>query len=306
MPNIQYRNYFPSGHYSLATFMLLHQGKTMLEYVIKNFTKYVEGNHILFIHYNGPDDIDENLLPTWVWLNRNPLQTRRYHRSLTIALSETMKYAVEHVDFVNALLLSSGSAFFRRWTVPTKQEVRIDSHELFFNPHKNQFHVSAIPIQYIGNVAHYLRSHGLSAGWQYEFGGDRDIYFHQCIIKRGFQYMKGCQWSGQLFPKEVCEMIAEDIPTLKNHNLGEYACEELYFSTYAYNYAIQHSVQMEECITIINWEFGYEIHHIQQIIDLHEKYKNKKEGYTLCKLPDDVNHPVRRFLLHSPKGLAIA
>ena len=297
MPTILYRNYHPSGKYSLATFMLLHQGKAMLEYVIQNFDKYVEGNHILFIHYNGPDDIDENLLPNWVWLNRNPIQTRRYHRSLTIALSETMKYAVEHVDFVNGFLCSSGSAFFRKWRVPIEKEVRIDSHELFFNPRKNQIHVSAISIQHIGNVAQYLRNQGLSAGWQYEFGGDRDIHFHRCILGRGFQYMKGCQWSGQLFPKEVCQMIAEDIPVLKNSDLGDYACEELYFSTYAYNYAIQNSIQIKECVVTINWEFGYEIHCIEQIMNLHQRYKHKKEGYAICKLPDDINHPVRRFLL---------
>lgn len=297
--NIKYRDYLPQNKnkkIDLIIISLIHQSKDMLLYMIKNIQRYLIGNYMFFIHYNGTDFIDENNLPDWVWLNRNPIRTQRFTQTLSFAITDTIKFAVENIDFTNVMLMSSGSVFFRKWEIPKNEYIGILSNQKLFNFKNNVFHEEPVLIKYCGKVSEYLKEKGIGV-WQYGFEGhgcDIDLGFHNLIKKRGFKYFKGCQWSGQIFPKNVCIQIAEDIPKLKNENIMFYACEEIYFSTYAYNYAIENniSINFTECNT--NWEYYYEIKDINYIINTH--YKHPNIGHALCKLPDDTNHPTRIFI----------
>lgn len=296
--NIKYRDYLPTNRRTdLIIVSLIHQNKSMLDYMIKNIQRYLSGEYMFFVHYNGRDFVDENNLPDWVWLNRNPLSTQRFTRTLSLAIADTIKFAVDNVDFINIMLMSSGSAFFRRWDIPKYEYIALESHEKVHN-HKcgELLHISPIQIEHCGAVSEYLKNNKGSP-WQYGFEGrgcDVDTYFHELIKMRGFKYFKGCQWSGQIFPKSVCIQIAEDIPKLKNAPMMFYACEEIYFSTYAYNYANENNIFVNLCEVNINWEFNYEIMDIQYIIHLHYNYP--KIGSAICKLPDDTNHSTRLFI----------
>ncbi len=295
---ITYRKNTPSGDYQLIIISLIHQNKFMLDYMISNIERYLEGKYLFCVHYNGSEDVDENTLPSWVWLNRSPIHTQRFTRRLSDAIIDTMGWVLQYVNTINIMLISSGSVFFRRWQIPSYPQICIESHEKIFNPSKNLIHTSAIPIENKGRVVEYLRERG-SGGWQYGFEGhgcDLDIHFHECLHKRGIQFFRGCQWSGQLWPQDVGKMIVEDLTLLKNKPMQNYACEEIYFSTYAYHHYLLSKIPIQFCEVITNWEFKYDIHDIQYIIDLHQKHP--LIGHAICKLPDDVNHPVRKFIQH--------
>lgn len=295
---ITYRDSSPSGDYQLLIISLIHQNKSMLDYMIHNIERYLEGKYVFFVHYNGVEDVDENTLPTWVWLNRSPIQTQRFTRRLSQAIIETMAYALQHINTINVMLISSGSAFFRKWQIPSYPQVCIESHEKIFNSSIQLIHTSPISIEHRGRVTEYLRERN-SGGWQYGFEGhgcDQDTFFHECLLKRNIKYFRGCQWSGQLWPQQVGKWVVEDLLSLKDKPMQYYACEEIYFSTYAYHFYITQNIPIYYCEVITNWEFQYEIQNIQYIMDLHQKYPNI--GHALCKLPDDTNHPLRKFIQH--------
>ncbi len=295
---IKYRNSTPSGDYQLIIISLIHQNKSMLDYMIKNIERYLEGEYLFFVHYNGSEDVDENTLPSWVWLNRSPIQTQRFTRRLSQAIIGTMAYALQYINTINIMLMSSGSAFFRKWQLPSYPQICIESQQKKINPKNLVIHEGPIPFENKGRVVEYLKERG-SGGWQYGFEGhgcDQDSFFHECLLKRGIQYFKGCQWSGQVWPQEVGKWIVEDLLSLKDKPMQYYACEEIYFSTYAYHFVITLHLPIYYCEVITNWEYKYEINDIQYIIDLHQKHQNI--GHALCKLPDDTNHPVRRFIQH--------
>jgi len=293
---ITYRKTTPSGDYQLIIISLIHQNKSMLDYMISNIDKYLEGKYLFCVHYNGSEDVDENTLPSWVWLNRSPLYTQRFTRRLSEAIIDTLGWILSYVQTINIMLISSGSVFFRRWQIPSYPQICIESQQKIINPKNKVIHEGPIPIENKGRVMEYLKEKG-SGGWQYGFEGhgcDQDIYFHECLMKRGIQFFRGCQWSGQLWPQDVGKMIVEDLTSLKNKPMQHYASEEIYFSTYAYHYFILSKIPIQFCEVITNWEFKYEINDIQYIIDLHQKHPPR--GHAICKLPDDTNHPVRKFI----------
>jgi hypothetical protein len=290
---IIYRNELPVGNYDMIFISLIHQDKNMLEYVINNFKKYVFGNYLLFVHYNGKDDIDENLLPKWVWLSREPITTQRFTISLTIAICKTLKFVLSCVKFTNVFLISSGSAFFREYTIPLIPYIGLLTHESIFNPKGNYLHNSAISTQYSGCVSSYLQSIGGSK-WQYEHC-DKDVNFLNLVKNRNFKYFYGTQFPGQIWPYQVAKDVVDDFLTLTNNQF--YPCEEIYFSTYAYNYAFENNLPINYVEVITNWEYNYNIYDPEYIIQLRNYKINSKEiGHAICKVPENLNCPSRIFL----------
>lgn len=293
--NIIYRNHLPFGHYDMIIISLIHQGPEMIYYMTENIKKYVKGKFLWIAHYNNSKQIDENTLPEWAWLVRDTIKTERSTRLLTMAINQALKFILVNATSTNIMTLSSGSAFFREFTLPTEQKVSLISHELKINPNKNYAHIQEIDISHIGNCTNYLESVG-SFGWQYKFGGDKDLEFHRLIKNRGFKYMRGCQWSGQVWPYEVGKILLDDLTELEKLNdykEVQYACEEIYFSTYAYNYARDNNISINYVEVIIDWDAGYEVRDFNYVQMLRDTYEG---GSAVCKLSDNILDTVRQYL----------
>ena len=171
------------------------------------------------------------------------------------------------------------------------EKISLTSYEQIIEPGKNCAHIEEIDVSHLGNCTEYLVSVG-SFGWQYKYGGDSDLEFHEIVRKRGFKYLRGCQWPGQIWPYEVGRMLLEDLSGLdKKLN---YACEEIYLSTFAYNYAKDKNIRVNLVEVIIDWQNGYEIKDPMYIINLRNKIG---EGSAVCKLSDNIYDPVRQYLL---------
>jgi hypothetical protein len=292
-----YRNQLPFGHYDLIIISLVHQGPEMVYYMAKNIKKYVKGKFLWVAHYNNSIQIDENTLPEWAWLVRDTIKTERSTRLLTMAINQALKFILVNVSSTNIMTLSSGSAFFREFVVPTEQKVSLISHELKKSPLKNYAHIQEIEISHLGNCTKYLESVG-SFGWQYKFGGDKDLEFHKLIKNRGFKYIRGCQWPGQIWPYEVGKNLLDDLTELEGLNDykdAEYACEEIYLSTYAYNYAKENNMSIDYVEVIIDWESGYEVRDYNYVQMLRKTYEG---GTAVCKLSDNILDNVRVFIIN--------
>jgi hypothetical protein len=266
----------------------------MVKYMAKNLAKYVKGNFLWVVHYNNEQHIDETKLPPWVWLVRDSIKTCRQTRLLLMAINQALKFALVNVSCINLMTLSSGSALFRDFIVPKQQKCALISHEVNIDPNKCYAHIEQIDVKHIGKCTEYLESVG-SFGWQYKFGGDSDLEFHKLVRSRGFRYLRGCQWSGQIWPYEVGRMLVEDLSELDDsplHDNKKYACEELYISTYAYNYGIDNELGLDLVEVIIDWSSGYEVKEVNYINHL----KSYKSGSGVCKLSDNLIDAVRVLL----------
>lgn len=287
------RSTLPSGHYDMVIVTLAHQYAEMVHYLAKNIQRHVRGKFLWIVHYNGPDSINENDLPPFAWLVRETIYTRPSSRSISHAATKCFEFALKHTTFTNAMILSSGSAFFREFRVPTQETVGLLSHEPVFDVGKKLPHIEPIPIKHIGNCKEYLAKQGVEYGWQYQRGFDTDTDIHACMKKRKFTHLRGSQWSGQVFPAGVAIDLVEDLKTLVMKSDIEYCTEELYFSTYSYNYAIRNNINITYLETIINWGNCYIVPSVEYVKKLHDHV----EGHAVCKLSDDVNDPIRLFLL---------
>jgi hypothetical protein len=92
-------------------------------------------------------------------------------------------------------------------------------------------------------------------------------------------------------------MLAEDIATLydsPNTPYLDYVCEEIYLSTYAYNYAKEHSIPIEHSEVIIDWQTNYNIPNPQYIDYLRKNPIFK--GHAVCKLSDNTRDPIRKYI----------
>jgi hypothetical protein len=294
--NRKYRPYLPTGHYDLIIVSLVHQGPEMVYYMANNLSKYVKGKFLWVVHYNGQQYIDENTLPSWAWIVRDSIKTERATRLLMMGINQALKFAIANVTSINIMTLSSGSALFRDLIVPKEKIVKIISHEVNFDsPGKKYYHVEEIDIKYIGKCKEYLESLEWF-GWQYKYGGDKDLEFHNMVQKRNFKYLRGGQWSGQVWPYEVGKILVEDISELENselHKSNAYACEEIYMSTYAHNYAKENGIEIGFSEVIINWNSGYEVRSVEYINSLRTTYKY---GSGVCKVSEDLSDPVRRYI----------
>ena len=296
-----YRKDTPKGSCDLLIVSLIHQKSDMVYYMAKNIQKYVKGSFVWIAHYNNDDPIDETKLPSWAWLVRDTNVTLpyHYHRLRLFGINKALSFAIQSgLHFTNVMTFSSGSAFYKEFQVPTKPRVCLDSHEKIFDPTAKLQHVEEISVKYSGECGKYLQSIG-SFPWQY-LHGDEDVELQMLIQKRNFKWFRGNQWSGQIWPYEVAVMLAEDIATLydsPNTPYLDYVCEEIYLSTYAYNYAKEHSITIEHSEVIINWQTNYNIQNPQYIDYLR---KNPSfQGHAVCKLSDDIRDPVRRYIEES-------
>ena len=303
MPNL-YRKERPSGKYDLLIVSLVHQNSNMIRYIANNLEKYVRGNFLWIAHYNGSDPVDETTLQPWAWLVRDTHATSPWRRSISFGVIKALSLALENgVEFTNVLTLSSGSAFYREFQVPTVPLVRLDTYERILDASCDLRHVEAIDIAYAGKCAEYLKSVG-SIGWQYGFGGDSDTEFHSLVIARGFKYMRGNQFSGQMWPYEVAVMLEKDMKTLYNSPVTTYyVTEEIYFSTYAYNYAMINNMPVGSSVVMIDWAKGYAVTQPGRVVSLRSDARFIGDPayapYAVCKLSDNLSDPVRVFIHNS-------
>jgi hypothetical protein len=290
-----YRDNLPSGTYDLVIVSLVHQGPEMIYYMAKNIEKYVAGSFLWIAHYNNPAPIDEHSLPPWAWLVRDTVQTEPYARLKTFGITKAIDFAIANTKFTNCMTLSSGSAFFRTFQVPTYPTICLESHEKQFDPSIRLTHTEEIGIEHAGTCSQYLQSRN-NHTWQYN-GCDSDTEFHSLLTRRNFQWFKGCQWSGQVWPYEVAVMLVTDIGSLYDSASTKerpyYAAEEIILSTYAYNYAKEHSIPISLTEVIIDWNNSYWVPNIERI----EYLRNKYIGHAVCKLSDNVEDPIRQYLL---------
>lgn len=287
-----YRNSIPLLEVPIVIVALVHQGKDMLDYIIKNIDKFVVGHKLLVIHINIKEPIDENTLPEWVWIVRTLIETDKESRKQANAVVECLKFSVEHFKFINILHYSAGSVFIKKFTPPSDEIVRQLNNESYINPDKKALHEEPVHISKKGGIAKYLTTHN-HFPWQYK-GCDKDLEFHSLIENRNFSFFKGCAWPGQMYPYNAAKMMVEDLPKLYNKPNGDYICPEVYFSTYAFNYALQNNIKLDIAILLTNWDKYYNIEHIEYIE--HILQYNFKDIYMVSKVPDNIHHPVRTFI----------
>lgn len=289
--NNNHREYLPSGEYDMAIVSLVHQDGNMLRWMARNIEKYVKGKVIWIAHYNGKEPFDERELPDWAWISRRTVDTfSGFAPSLAHGIASALEFATSHVSFINCMTLSSGSVFIKEYSPPKNEVVCLKMYEQIVNPNKNYKHAEEIHIKHASRCVEYLTSIG-GMGWQYG-GCDKDIEFHSAIKSRGFEHMRGCQWSGQIWPMDVAKMIAEDIPKIKYPNNSNYSAEEIYLSTYGNAYARKKSMEIGFCEVMIDWNRNYTVNDVEYVKKLAKEFPHS----AICKVPTDTNHPVRRFL----------
>ena len=90
-------------------------------------------------------------------------------------------------------------------------------------------------------------------------------------------------------------MLLEDLSSLDSseyHKKQEWACEEIYLSTYGYNYAKTHGIEVSLVEVVIDWNRGYEVSRKSRI----EELRHYGYGSGVCKLSDNVKDEVRLYL----------
>jgi len=291
-----YRDTTPSGHYDMLIVSLVHQSVDMILYMANNMKRFVKGSFLLIVHANG-QSINENDLPPWCWLARQTIVTTHPTTSLLHAMTACMATALDHIQFINCMYISSGSVFFREFTVPTEASVHLASHEDIFFPEKNFTYSKPIPIEYLGRCAEYLLEQGgvNYNGWQYKnyfpTGMDLDTEIQDIVKKRKISYIKGGHVPGQVFPYEVCRQLVEDINEyFLMTPVRSYCLEEILPSTYAYSYALEHGLQVKRNVVYYNWLHQYIMTDIGFIENLPTKCP---DAYAVVKVPYELNHPIR-------------
>jgi hypothetical protein len=114
--------------------------------------------------------------------------------------------------------------------------------------------------------------------------------------------MRGNQFSGQIWPYEVAVMLEKDMKTLYNSPVTTYyVTEEIYFSTYAYNYAMMNNMQVGSSVVMIDWAKGYTVTQPGRVVSLREdpRFIGACGPYAVCKLSDNLSDPVRVFIINS-------
>lgn len=291
----RFRDTVPSGNYDLVIVSLVHQTPDVVHCIAENVKKYVKGRFLWVAHCNTHEFLDETTLPDFAWIVRDTIVTRAYSVSLTHAVSRCLDFA-SNVTYTNALIMTSGSSFFRDYTVPTYPRIGLFSHEILLE-NKRLLHNEPISISELGKCSEYLATQG-SGAWQYE-NFDKDTEFHTLFRTRGFKWILGSPFSGLMFPCAVAEQLRDDLFALETNpdtNIPCYATEEIVFATYAYNYAIQHGLHIGLSESIIHWGERYNV-----TIDQIEKYRMcaialPGLGHIVCRLPEYVDK-VRTYLL---------
>jgi hypothetical protein len=289
---IKYRDCYPTGETDMIFFLLIHQSKDMVDYMIQNIKKYVEGNYYIFIHFNGSNHIDENEYENNIWFCRNIQNTEKFTERLTKAISMTMYEAFQHIKSINIMTISSGSAFYKKYTIPSQKQIRFKRYYSHFSSEQ-----VAIPFTYYGNTETYLlpifqkNNKKLYIWWYPKI--DSDSFLKKLIEKNNFEYYMGGQFSGMVIPYEAAYTLSNDIFEHFDEFINkDYPCEEFYFQTYATNYGILNNIDIGLSECIINWNNQYFVNN-----NSIQHYRNHHiEGHLVCKLSDDPHHGTRKFL----------
>ena len=294
----QFRQTLPSGHYDMIIVSLVHQKNNMIWHIADNIKKYVHGRFLWIVHCNSEIMIDENTLPDFAWMVRNPIKTtgHRWSVALTHGICRALEFAIENVTFTNALMMSSGSAFFRHYDVPTFPRIGLINHTSLLSLSRGQ-HTMPVPIERIESSSSYILENGSEIPWLYD-RFEKDIPIHHLFKK--FKWLKGGQWSGSIFPYEVAKDVAADMKSVEaisyDTTLRDYAREEIVFSTYAYNYAVTTGMTINMLETITDWDYMYNPT-IERVI----QYRSVAAlfpgiGHLVCRLEDNYEG-TREFLM---------
>jgi len=137
----------------------------------------------------------------------------------------------------------------------------------------------------------------IDGGWIYpEF--DKHSELHALFQKRNIKYVKGCQLSGQVFPYDVARAVNEDLEVIytdEQINKYNYSLEEIIFSSYSYDYSIRKGIVNDYTTVSIDWDNFYNITRFEEI---YKVQRDIKDAYAVCKVPYDMNHPMRVFLMN--------
>lgn len=276
----------------LVILSLVHQSPEMVYWMIENIRRYVIGSFVWVVHYNGDAPLDPSRLPEWVWPVPDPVWTQTYTPRIAYAIAKSIAYAASRTTFTNVLTMSSGSAFFRPYHVPTTERVQFVHYDPQFNPNCPRLHNDIISIDWLGRCSEYLSTHGFSEPWQ--FGGfDKHTEIHEKLRARGFKWIMGAQWPGQLIPRVPALQIAEDMVP----DGPSYVAEEVLLSTYSYNYAREKCLPIWNSEAIIKWGPEYIVSRVETI----QAYRRACRtfpglGHLVCKVPDNPWHYIRVFL----------
>jgi hypothetical protein len=210
------------------------------------------------------------------------------------------------------MLISSGCVFIKKYLCPIEPKVCGTCHYYEF-PHQRdaQLHRYPIPTIALGNIEGYYKnilvtpnrraawdwSDMVNNGWIYP-AFDKHSELHTILRKRNIKYIKGCQLSGQVFPYEVARAVNEDlelIHTDEQISKYNYSLEEIIFSTYSYDYSIRKGMVNEYTPVAIDWDNGYNVISFEKV---YKVQRDNKHAYALCKVPYDMNHPMRLFLMN--------
>ena len=290
----KFRDTLPSGHYDLVIVSPVHQSPDVVHCIADTLKKYVKGRFLWVAHCNTHEVLDETTLPDFAWIVRDTIVTRAYTISLTHAVARCLEFASQ-VTYTNVLIMTSGSSFFREYTVPTYPRVGLFSHEILLKDVRLR-HNEPIPASELGKCSEYLATQGCPA-WQY-LNFDKDTELHTLFHARGFRWILGSPLSGLMFPSAVADQLRDDLFTLESNpdtNIPDYATEEIVFATYAYNYALCHGLHIGLSESIIHWGDRYVVS-----IDQIEKYRMcaiafPGLGHIVCRLPEHVDK-VRTYL----------
>jgi len=284
----------------------------MVNYMVTNLSRYIRGKFLFIIHYNSEEPVDEEGLPEWCWIVRDPIITKHTNISLTLGLNRCIKFALQNIKFVNCMLISSGCVFIKEYLCQSEAKVCGTCHYYAF-PHQRdaQIHMYPIPTIALGNIEGYFknvlvtpnrrapwdRTSMIDGGWIYpEF--DKHSELHALFQKRNIKYVKGCQLSGQVFPYDVARAVNEDLEVIytdEQINKYNYSLEEIIFSSYSYDYSIRKGIVNDYTTVSIDWDNFYNITRFEEI---YKVQRDIKDAYAVCKVPYDMNHPMRVFLMN--------
>lgn len=209
-------------------------------------------------------------------------------RSVFMGWLEAIKFGIDNFNFINYLILSSGSGLITNIPSITESCVYQKTYELLLNPEKKLLHSEPIDIKYIQKIYSFMLSQTKEV-WGAFKDIDNDILFNNSVIKRKFKYIKTNQASGNLFPKEVGKWLIEDY--YDNFNGNDYQCEEVYFSTYAYNWSLLKNKEIKYSCILIDWQ-----NYFRQITPEYINNIKKYGCYGICKIDDNPNSYIRKYI----------
>lgn len=299
---ITYRKYHRNDvkrHYEYVFCTLIHQCVDMIRWCIDNIQKYnPDLNYAIVIHFNSNCDIDENDLPHNVFLSMKTINTERNNSRLIHGMVQNFKTVKERVTCDYICTLSSGSGFFRKFN-HNKPNLTITSFSSDLDNTRNYEWNNSFPIEQLGNITSKLSSLNVDNLWHFP-SIDKDKHFKTHLLKRNFKYIKNGQMSGNIINTEIASMLIDDLDCLLEKIIIEYPLEEIYISTYAYNWCIMNNFKMDRSFVMINWvrqpkpnfkQLEYNITN-SDFISKYDKYPCS----AICKLPEDLNHTVRKML----------